>query len=325
MIRNILFLVLLASLGVLLFMTTKNTSSNLHSFAETPLPPVSSFEVERLHLLNDLTQEINAEGVTDNVSLYYKNLKNNYEVMINADRSWIPASTVKAYVVIEAYRQKRLRLINFDSRITIVSNNVVPTELEAPDYQPLRAGVKATVRELIEAMIAQSDNTAYNTLLDVLDRRNITSNLRRLGLTDTVVGEKLSLSNEEYQVDAAVPGRQLNRTTAHDLGRFFDLLYQNKIDDAPEILNIFKKQKFKEMIPALIPPELIIAHKTGVWSPYYHDGGIIYKANEPYLLVVFTNHDDATTVSRLSKVVYYKSKDVLGASTSKWSWLWFWR
>ena len=332
MTRNVLFLSFLVAFGALLVVTVRTSSLGLGSFAETPflsplgspakinsetaIPPLFSTEIERLNLLKDLTEEINAEGITDNVSLYYKNLRDNYEVMINPDRSWIPASTVKAYVVVEAYRQKRLRLINFDSRVTISPENVVPTELESHDYQPLRAGVKATIRELIEAMITQSDNTAYNTLIDVLDRRNITSNLRKLGLNDTDVGEKLSLADIQYQVDAAVAGHQPNRTTAHNMGRLFDLLYQKKVDDSEEILTIFKKQKFKDMIPAPLPLETIIAHKTGVWSPYYHDGGIVYKPNEPYVLVIFTNRDDATVISRLSKIAYYKSRDVLGVSTA---------
>lgn len=328
--KNITIIIFLVFSLLLLTKVIISTPMNLYSFAKTITPlgigqlntptptpsPLPGNDIERLNLNKDLNDEIAADGLQDNVSLYYNNLANNYEVMINADRSWIPASTIKAFVLPEAFRQKEERIINFDSRVVIDQNNVVPTELESQDYQPLRAGSRATIRELVYAMITQSDNTAYNTLLDILDRRNITATLRRLGLANTVIGEKLSLDDAQYAVDLTVPGRQPNQTTVHDFGRLFTLLYNEKIADADEVLTILKQQKINDMLPALLPKGTVIAHKTGTWSPYYHDGGIVYKPNEPYIVVIFTNNDDPNVVARLSKIAYYKTRDVvLGAST----------
>jgi len=290
---------------------TQNVPGSVKSI---PTMPVD--DVERLNLQNLLQKELAAMGASYNVSLYYKNLNSGYEVLIDPDRSWNPASTVKAFVVVEAFRQRDVGLINFDSRVTIKDGNVVPTELEAHEYQPLRAGVKATIRELIYAMIVQSDNTAFNTLLDVLDRRNITASLRRLGFVNTIVGEKLSLSSDQYQIDSSVFGRQTNQTTVHDFGHLFDLLYEGKIVDSEEILTIFKQQKINDAIPALLPQDIEIAHKTGTLPPYYHDGGIIYKPDDPFILVVFTNTGGTDAIARLAKVSYYKSRDVLGASNA---------
>lgn len=277
---------------------------------------ISDKDVEQLNLQNLLQKEIDTLGASYNVSLYYKNLKGGYEITIDPERSWNPASTIKAYVLVEAFRQRDLGLINFDSRITIKDENVVPTELEAKGYQPLRAGVKATIRELLNAMIVQSDNSAFNTLIDVLDRRNISVSLRKLGLNDTVVGEKLSLNSDQYDKDASVPGRQPNKTTVHDFGRLFVNLYEGKIADSEEILAIFKQQKINDAIPSLLPQDIEIAHKTGTLPPYYHDGGIVYKPNDPFILVVFTNTGSPDVIARLAKVAYYKTRDVLGAQTT---------
>ncbi len=336
MVRNIIFFILLAIFGVLLILVV-GASRQPTTSSEKPSTDIltqlfslsnnkstnstiniSGNEIEQLNLQKDLEEEIQALGLTDHVSLYYSNINGGYNVNINADRSWIPASMVKAFVVVEAFRQRNLRIINFDSRVTIKEDNVVPTELELSDYQPLRAGVKATIRELIEAMVTQSDNTAYNTLLDVLDRRNITTTLRSLGLTNTVVGEKLSLSDDQYAIDTQVPGRQPNKTTAEDVGHLFNLLEAGKvIENFDEILAIFKNQKLKTMIPAMLPEGVVIAHKTGQWPPYYHDGGIVYKVGDPFVLVIFTDSNDPTIVAKLAKISYYKTRDVvLGAHTS---------
>lgn len=324
--RKILAFIPLA-IGIILFIYYLQINLKYISFGQNQQPSTlqnsidnsqtnSKNDIEQQNLQNILQKEIDSIGASYNVSLYYKNLKSGYEIMIDSDRSWNPASTVKAYIVVEAFRQRDLGLINFDSRVTINEQNVVPTELEAQEYQPLRVGVKATIRELIYAMIVQSDNTAYNSLLDILDRRNVSSTLRKLGLDDTVVGEKLSLNDDQYAKDSTVLGRQSNKTTAHDFGRLFDLLYEGKIADSEEILAIFKKQKINDSIPSLLPQNIEIAHKTGAFPPYYHDGGIVYKPNDPFVIVIFTNTNSTDAISKLAKVAYYKSQDVLGINTS---------
>lgn len=321
----ILFLVISLIIFTRVVLSTPETTS---SFAKTIVPSglgplnkaniiasqLPGSDIERLNVQKDLQDEITADGLENAVSIYYKNLTGNYEVSINGDASWNPASTVKAYVLLEAFRQKQEKIVNFDSRVVIDDGNVVPTELESSDYQPLRAGSRATIRELVYAMITQSDNTAYNTLLDVLDRRNVSSTLRHFGFADTIVGEKLSLSDQQYAKDLLVLGRQSNKTTVRDFGRFFALLYEKKVPDSDEILTILKKQKINDMLPALLPQNIDIAHKTGTWSPYYHDGGIVYKPNDPFIVVIFTNHNAPSVVARLSKIAYYKSRDVLGVS-----------
>src|SRR5258708_7065694 len=111
-----------------------------------------------------LTVEAALLGVADNISLYYKDLAHPQDISIEPTRSWIPASTIKSYVVLEAFRQRDLGLIDFNQTITIKGNNVVPTELETDDFTRLREGTQATIKQLVEAMITQSDNTAYNSL-----------------------------------------------------------------------------------------------------------------------------------------------------------------
>ncbi len=263
-----------------------------------------------------LTVEAALLGISDNVSLYFKDLKSNNEVSIDPTKSWIPASTIKAYVVLEAFRQRSLGLIDFDKTVTIKAENVVPTELETDEFPRLREGTQATIKQLVEAMIIQSDNTAYNTLLDILDRRNINLSLKNIGITETVVGEKLNLDDGQFQTDLQVLGRQPNTTTVKDLATFFDLLYNKKIANADEILTIFKRQKINDMIPALLPNDIAVAHKTGDWAPIYHDGGVVYKPDNPFILTIFTNSDDPRIVARMAEVAYFQTAASVGKLTA---------
>ena len=275
----------------------QTTNSSLSQDAQTQKDQLQKYLTVKASLL----------GVNDNISLYFRDFNQNYIVEIDPTRSWIPASTIKAFVALEAFRQRRLKLINFDQKIIIKKENVVSTFTETYDAPTLIEGVRITIRELLNTMIEQSDNTAYNTLLDVLDRRNINATLRLYEITDTVVGEKLNLDDDQAQLEQQVRGRQINKTTARDLAKMFELLYEKKIPDADEILSIFKRQKLNEMIPALLPTNVVVAHKTGVWSPYYHDGGLVYKPSEPFVLSIYTNSNSSDVVAQLAKIAYFKN------------------
>lgn len=277
-------------------------------------PKIASSDPE---LKKYLTVEAALLGISDNMSLSFLDLNSNQTININPEKSWIPASTIKAYVLLEAFRQRDLGLINFNQTVTIQAQNVVPTELETDEFPRLREGTTTTTKQLVEAMIIQSDNTAYNSLIDILDRRNINLALKSAGLTETVVGEKLNLDDNQFQQDLTVPGRQPNTTTVKDLTSFFDLLYNHKVADADEMLAIFKRQKINNMIPALLPSRVVVAHKTGDWAPIYHDGGIIYKNEDPFILSVFTSGDDPTDIAQLARVAYFQSASVVGQVSVK--------
>lgn len=269
--------------------------------------PSSSFDATKLQKY--LTVKAALLGITDNMSLYFEDLNHSEEIAFDPTRAWIPASIIKAFVLPEVFRQRQIGQINFDQKVTIVADNVVPTQMESDEFPTLTEGTVVTVRQLVEIMVIQSDNTAYNTLLDILDRRNINATLRHLGITETVVGQKLNLDDAQSQKDLAVPGQQLNTTTVKDFSTLFGLLYDKEIADSNEILAIFKRQKINDMIPALLPKDTTVAHKTGTWNPIFHDGGIVFKPDAPFLLTIFTNSNDPTAVAQLAKVAYSQTAD----------------
>lgn len=278
------------------------------------LLPRSVYAVSTDTLKRYLTVEAAILGANDNFSLYFTDMDGAKTLSFSPTRSWIPASTVKAYVLVEVFNQVRQGLISFDKVITIDGQNVVANPMESDAFPRLREGTTATIRQLAEAMIIQSDNTAYNTLLDVLNRRNITATLRSLGITETVVGEKLNLDDTQYSADQNTAGYQPNTTTAKDFAQLFTLLAQNRIPGSADMLAIFKRQIFNDMIPAFIPKSVAVAHKTGFWAPIYHDGGVVYKPDEPFVLTIFTNANDPTITARLAKVAYYQDADSVSLS-----------
>ncbi len=252
----------------------------------------------------------------NNVSVYWKEVGSSDSVSLNTDRQWVPASTIKTYVAMYAYHLAFLGQLSLYDYVQIQAKNVVPTELETDEFPVLSEGDQVTVSSLIQQMLTQSDNTAYNTLLDLLDRREITKYVQSLGLNNTVVGYKLNLDDAQQSVETQSPGYAENTTTAADYAKAFGMIENNTLSYSKTLFSVLARQKINNMIPALLPKDVVIAHKTGDLDPLYHDGGIVKGKNHEYILVVFSNLGDPAIVSHISNLVYTKNFNLVGSKLS---------
>ncbi|HEV2340126.1 MAG TPA: serine hydrolase [Patescibacteria group bacterium] len=249
----------------------------------------------------------------DNVSLYYTDNKmNNNTVTLNATRYWLPASTVKTYVAMYAYKRIADGKLHLSDSVTIDAKNNVPTELVTDELPTLLVGETVTIDRLIRQMITQSDNTAYNQLIDILGRDNITSYMQSLGLTHSHVGSKLNLDTSQEQYEFDVPGYGINTTTAQDYAKAFLLIQNNEVPGANDLYAVLKDQKINNMIPYYLPKSVVCAHKTGDLAPLYHDGGICRDTKQSYVLAIFTNAGDPDLVAHLSELIYTRNYNLVG-------------
>jgi beta-lactamase class A len=76
------------------------------------------------------------------------------------------------------------------------------------------------------------------------------------------------------------------------------------------MLDILHGQEFKRGIPAGLPDDARVAHKTGEISTVAHDAGIVYLPDrEPYVVVILTEWDASKggrqeTIAKISRVVF---------------------
>jgi len=83
---------------------------------------------------------------------------------------------------------------------------------------------------------------------------------------------------------------------------------------ADEMIKIMLDQKFNEGIPAGLPPEARVSHKTGSITKANHDAAIVYPPDrKPYVLVVLTRglEDEKAAhklIADISRVVYTSIK-----------------
>ena len=156
-------------------------------------------------------------GVKGNYSVVFKDLNENDSLSIN--NSKMPsASTIKIYVMIEAYNQVNQGKISLRDTVTLNDSMIVGGS-GVLQYEPV--GTEVTIEELINLMMVESDNVAANILIDKLGMTNINTTIKSLGCVDTELNRKM------MDIEALNKGIE-NYTSVNDLSLVLEKLYKRR-------------------------------------------------------------------------------------------------
>ena len=259
----------------------------------------------------DIAQEAGAEAV----AVAFHDFAHNTEWSFNADEWFHAASTIKVPVLLGVFDAIDRGDLEPHSRVH-VRNRFLSIVEDAPyrvesgrdansDVHAAR-GRTMQVRQLAYHMITTSSNLATNLLVDVVGIEAIQQTLKRLHLT----GIEFRRGVEDM---AAWEAGINNRVTAKGLLRALRAIADHTAisrEASEHMLEILHGQEFRSGIPAGLPDEARVAHKTGEMSTVAHDAGIVYLADrEPYVLVILTEWAaDASgrqrTIARISRAVF---------------------
>ncbi|MDR7867902.1 MAG: serine hydrolase [Sporomusaceae bacterium] len=214
-------------------------------------------------------------------SIYVKDLDSGLYTYLNPMRHKA-ASLIKVFIMAEAFNQKKQGKLDFSEVVTITKSD----QYAWGSLDKVPAGTKVTVGELVEQMIVVSDNTATNLLIPKLGMDNVNALIKKLGCTETVLARRMLDSA------AAKAGRE-NYTSPKDMAIILEKLYNKECVD-PEsdqkMLDILARQQWNERIPANLPHDLKIAHKTGELGGALHDCGIVFGRQRDYILCMMTKN-----------------------------------
>jgi beta-lactamase class A len=141
-------------------------------------------------------------------------------------------------------------------------------------------------------MITSSSNLATNLLLDLVGLDVLQRTLDHFGLE----GIDLRRGVED---ELAFEHGINNRVTANGLVGLLKLIGEEHAFSpalSGQMLEVLHGQHFKSGIPAGLPREARVAHKTGEISTIAHDAGLVYLPNrKPYALAVLTEWEPSRT------------------------------
>jgi len=263
-----------------------------------------------------INQRIAASGAE--VGLYYRRLDRPDSLQHDADLRMHAASTMKVPVMIQIYRDADAGLLSLDDSLPVVNafTSIVDgspfTVSPADDSDSTlyaRVGTNATIRELVELMITVSSNFATNLLVDRVGAARVTATMRELGADSIQV---LRGVEDQKAYDAGVS----NTTTARDLAIIAAAIADDRAASPAscrEMEAVMSRQRFGEAIPAGIPADAKVAHKTGEITAIHHDFGIVTAADGTrYVLALMvrgleSKDSSAALMADLSRLIYERA------------------
>src|SRR5262252_5059299 len=198
---------------------------------------------------------------------------------LHANDVFAQASSIKIAVLAELYRQAQQGKLKLTDPYTVQKSDLVA---DSDIMNGLTPGVtQITLRDLATMMVAVSDNSATNVLIDRIGMENVNALLDSLGLVHTRLRRKM------MDLKAAGEGRE-NIATPREMMTLLDALYRGKVlnkemtDDFFTMLSTHKDSPIRRELP----PDLKIADKPGELEAVRNDSGVIFVENRPYILCV---------------------------------------
>jgi beta-lactamase class A len=223
------------------------------------------------------------QGLDGVMGVAIVDLTDGHKYQLHGNDVFPQASSIKICVLAELYRQAQQGKLKLTDLYTVNAADLVQ---DSDIMGGLTPGVsRITLRDLATMMVAVSDNSATNVLIDRVGMDNVNAFLNAQGLHETRLRRKM------MDVKAAAEGRE-NISTPNEMLTLLEALYSGQIlnqemtDDFFKVLSTHKES----FIPRNLPEDLKIANKPGELEGVRNDSGVIFVDERPYILCVMTTY-----------------------------------
>ncbi len=218
-----------------------------------------------------------------------KHLKTGESFFLRADEPMPTASLIKLAVMIEVYQQAAEGKIHLSDKITLRPEDKVPgsgvlTDLFSP-------GLTLPLKDAVRLMIAVSDNTATNLVLDRIGIASTGKRMEAWGFPNTRINAKSFKGSTTSIAPERTKRFGLGSTTAREMLGLLDKLHRGQLVSSAaskEMLKLLERCDDNAKFPRFLPEGVRVAHKTGSVSDARNDAGILYFPGGPVAVCVLT-------------------------------------
>ena len=246
-----------------------------------PPPPSEKQQVLWMKLEKSILDvDRNLDGV---MGVALVDLTDGHRYLLHANDVFPQASSIKICVLVELYRQAQQGKLKLTDLYTVNAGDLVQDSDIMGGLTP--DVTRITLRDLATMMVAVSDNSAANVLIDRVGMDNVNAFLNSQGLAQTRLRRKM------MDVKAAAEGRE-NVSTPNEMMKLLESLYRGEVlnkemtDDFFKVLSTHKDS----WIPRLLPDGLKIADKPGALEGVRNDSGVVFVDKRPYVICVMTTY-----------------------------------
>ncbi|MCX5751326.1 MAG: class A beta-lactamase-related serine hydrolase [Candidatus Saganbacteria bacterium] len=252
---------------------------------------------------NSLTERINdlLEPYGRKVGFTFIDLKSGWELSYNGSLEFPAASVAKVPVMAATYHLAEIGQVNLSQRVLVTNQDKLGG---SGILQWLRGSRYYSLKNLVQLMITQSDNTATRLVVNHLSMEAINAYLKKIGLTKTKINDPTMLVEP--------PRTKNNRTTPQEMAKLVIKIQSSDgflPSSSKEMLYFMKTQRYHWGIWGGLPPGIYVANKTGNLDGILNDVGIVYTNSGNYAISVFTwgfkkQRDARKIVNELSKACF---------------------
>ncbi len=232
------------------------------------------------------------------MGLAIEDLTSGDHIFLHEDEVFAQASSIKIAVLAQLYLQAQQGKLKLTDLYTLQSSDLVP---DSDIMGGLTPGVtRITLRDLATMMVAVSDNSATNVLIDRVGMDNVNAMLDSLGLSHTRLRRKM------MDLEAAKQGRE-NISTPREMMTLLEAIYRGKVLNKDSSADFFKMLSTNKnsWIPRDLPADVKSANKPGALEAVRNDSGIVFVEGRPYVICVMTSflrneRDGEEAISKIS-------------------------
>jgi len=268
-------------IAALLTLACLYLAGGLAASAQTSPPPTEKQTVLWMKLETSILDiDRGLDGV---MGVAIVDLTDGHKYLLHANDVYPQASSIKICVLAELYRQAQQGKLKLTDLYMVNAADLVQ---DSDIMGGLTPGVtQITLRDLATMMVAVSDNSATNVLIDRVGMDNVNAFLKAQGLRDTRLRRKM------MDLKAAAEGRE-NVSTPNEMLNLLQALYRGEILNKEMTADFFKVLSTHKdsWIPRNLPDDLRIADKPGALEGVRNDSGVIFVDKRPFVLCIMTTY-----------------------------------
>jgi len=247
-------------------------------------------------------------GLDGTMGVAILDLTDGRQFLLNDNHVFAQASSIKVAILAELYRQEQESASGASGKARLSDLYTVDAK-DIVDGSSIMAGLtpgtsRVTNRDLATFMVAVSDNSATNVLIDRVGMQGVNAMLDSLGLHHTRLQRKM------MDVKAAQVGRE-NVSTPREMMELFAALYRKKVLNEKLTADYFKVLGTPKAsdIPRYLPEGVVCANKPGELAGVRNDVGIVFTEKRPFVIVVMTAYlnrerDGDEAIAKIAEFAY---------------------
>ncbi|MBO0689972.1 MAG: serine hydrolase [Candidatus Dormibacteraeota bacterium] len=240
------------------------------------------------------TGQLNAytKAVGGQYAVYLEDLTTGQTIGSGQDNSMEAASVIKLPEALYLLHQADANQLKLTDPVTLQPQDFMGGT--GVLYSSAKPGQQISYQDLLNDLIQQSDNTAWQALD------------RQLGATNV----------DAFAASMGAPAcrQEDDQCSPHQIGTLLDKLARGQAvspGSTQTLLNLLETTAFNDRINTYLP-DVQIAHKIGIDGQVNNDAGIVYLNGHPFILVVFTRADDPDTGIQAIRDIARASATLIG-------------